>query len=139
MNKRAKEKLDQKTIKKYEQQLKNRRKEYAQYAQSYSSTGRKMRAAAVGECVLQLMEQLRELNRQKTLIEGSLFWTINEQKVKDTDNKKGFHYLVCWHVKSDEPFYTDEEIRKELEETYGKIRQETEEMYAEEPAEEQPE
>ena len=93
----------------------------------------------MGECILQLMEELRELNRKKTLLEGTLFWTINEQKVRDSDGKKGFHYLACWHVKSDEPFYTDEEIRKEIEETYRKMQLETDEMYSEEPAEEQPE
>lgn len=139
MNKKQKTRQDRKSVLKYKAQLEARRKEYVQYAQAYSGTGRRMRTTAVGECVLQLMEELRKLNNQKTLVEGSLFWTINEQKVKDTDGKKGYHYLACWHVKSTEPYYTKEEIEQEIRETYKKMNLETEEMYSEDPAEEQPE
>ena len=139
MNKKQKIQMDRKSVLKYKAQLEARRKEYVQYAQAYSGTGRRMRSNAVGECVLQLMESLRELNREKTLVEGSLFWTINEQKVKDTDGKKGYHYLATWHVKSTEPYYTKEEIEEEIHETYKKMLLETDEMYSEQPAEEQPE
>lgn len=133
MNKKQKTALDRKTIRDYENKLRARRKEYSQYAQTYSETGRRARALAAGEMMLQLTEQLKDLAHKKHLLEGSLSWTFNEQKVKDTDGKKGFHYLAAWGVNSDEPYYTEEEIRKELNETYRKIREETDEMFSEEP------
>ena len=63
------------------------------------------------------------------MLDGSLFYGIGEQRVKDTDGKKGYHYTVYFKVMSDEPFYTEEEIRHELRETYRKMREETEEMF----------
>lgn len=139
MNKRQKIEKDRQTIRKYEKQLRARRKDYGQYAEAYSETGRRARALAAGEVLLQLNDKLRELNRNKNIIPGSLTWGISEQKVKDTDGKKGFHYKIAWHVETDEPYYTEEEIREELEETYKKIREETEEMYAGIPDEPEPE
>ena len=132
--KRAK---DARTLRKYEDQMRRRPKEYAQIAEAFSLTGRKARAAAVGECVIQLTEQLRKLNREKKLLDGSLFWTIEEQRVKDPDGRKGFRYVVAWHVQSDEPYYTEEEIREEIGRTAELIRQETAEMFGEDgPGEE---
>ena len=136
MKKETKIKKDEQTLKKYERQLRNRRKEYQRFAEAYSKTGRRNRALAVGECALKAMDALRELNAEKTLLEGTLFWTINEERIRDTDGIKGFRYVVCWHVKSDEDYYTEEEIRKEIEETRARMLAETEEMYAEEKAEE---
>lgn len=93
-------------------------------------------ALAVGECVLKLYDELLKLKREKNLLEGSLYWTITQQKVQDTDGIKGYHYVVCWRVMSDEDYYTEEEIRKELEETRAKMEAEKEEFFAEEPTEE---
>lgn len=123
---------DAKTLQRYEQQLRNQRKEYTQIAQAFSASTRRVRAGTAGECVLQLMDKLRELNREKTLLNGTLFWTIDEQRVKDTDGRKEFRYVVSWHVKSDEAAFTEEEIQKELKETAGRIYEETQEMFREE-------
>lgn len=128
--------IDKKALEGYEKQLRNRRQEYAQYADTYSKTGRRNQAMAVGECVLKALDELKKLNKEKNLLEGSLFWTITEQKIKDTDGIKGFHYVACWHVKSDEDYYTEEEIRKEMEETRAKMEAEKEEFFADEPEEE---
>ena len=134
MDKRQKIKQDKRTIRLYEQKLRTRPKEHDYIAEGYSATDRKSRALCAGECVIQAMDKLRELQAQRErekhpLKDGSLFWTIVEQKVKDPDGKKGFHYGVIFHVQSDEPYYTEDEIRKELKETYRKIKAETEEMY----------
>ena len=132
MNKRQKIEHDRRTLKNYEKQLRNRRKEYGQIATAFSVTGRRNRTCAIGECVLKLMEALHDLRFRKNLLSGSLFWGIDETRVKDQDGKKGFEYKVWWRVKSDEPYYTDEEIKAELEKTYEKMRKETEEMFGEE-------
>ena len=125
---------DRKALAAYEKQMRNRRKEYAQVAEATSLSGRRNRALAVGECVLQLYDKLRDLNAEKKLLEGTLFWTIAEQRLKDTDGKKGFRYAVCWHVKSDEDYYTEDEITEEIEKTRAQMEAETRELYdAEEP------
>lgn len=130
---------NRKALTEYEKALRNRRREYCQVADAYSATGRRNRALAVGECVLKLTDALRKLNGEKTLLEGTLFWTVNEHRLKDTDGIKGFHYVVSYHVKSDEDFYTEDEIRQEIENTKAVMDAETEEFFAEEddgPAEE---
>lgn len=117
------------TLAKYENQLRNERKVYGQFAQADSLTGRRARALAVGECVIRLMENLRDLNGKKKLLDGTLFWNIVEKRVRDTDGRKGFEYTVYWKVKSDEQAYTEEQIRKEIDETREKVLQETGEMF----------
>ena len=76
-----------------------------------------------------MMEEVRRLNATHKLLDGSLFYGIGEQRVKDADGKKGYEYTVYFKVMSDEPFYTEEEIRKELQETYRRMRMETDEMF----------
>lgn len=130
---------NKKALAEYEKQLRNRRKEYCQIATAESLTGRRNRALAVGECVLQLYDALKKLNGEKNLLNGTLFWTVQETRLKDTDGKKGFLYHVAYHVKSDEDFYTEKEIRQEIENTKAVMDAETEEFFAEdddEPAEE---
>jgi len=129
---------DWRTIKKYKEQLQAQRKEYAQIASGYSMSGRRSRALAVGECVIQCMENLRKLNGEKNLLDGTLFWNIIEERVKDTDGRKGFKYSVVYHVKSDEPAYTEEQIRDEIKKTAEQIRQETGEMFGEISLDEEP-
>ena len=131
MNKKTKIRMDRKTLKAYDRKLRARRKEYEKQAEAFSMTDRRSRAACAGECLLQAMEQLQQLNREKKLVNGTLWWSVGEQRVKDTDGKKGFRYTVAWHVLSDEAYYTEEEILKELRDTYRRLREETEEMYGE--------
>ncbi|MBR4394457.1 MAG: hypothetical protein IKT07_10635 [Oscillospiraceae bacterium] len=125
---------DKRTLRLYWKQLRNERKEYGQMAEAFSLTGRRNKAAAVGECVLKLYDNLISLQAEKEtrgqhLVNGTLFWGIEQQKVVDTDGKKGHKWIVWWRVKSDEPKHTDEEILQELRETYKKIKAETEEMF----------
>lgn len=136
MNKRQKIKKDQRTLKKYEKQLRARRQEIGRMVECYALTGRKNRIAAVGEGVLKLLEELKGIQEEqekkgKPLVNGTLFWNVHEERVQDTDGKKGFHYIIAFAVKSAENYYTEEQIRAELRETYAKMKAETEEMYGE--------
>ena len=136
MNKKQKIRKDKQTLKRYEQKMRKRPKEHRAGAEVYSATDRKSRAIALGECTLQLLEQFKELQEEQEkakhpLIEGSLFWMVREEKVKDTDGKKGYHYKVMYCVQSAEPFYTEDEIREELHNTYLQFKAETEEMFGE--------
>ena len=134
VKKKKKINQDKRTIRLYWKQLRNKRKEYGRQAEAYSMTGRRNKEAAIGQCVLKLYEELKNIQADlkvhgHSLVDGTLFWGISEQKVKDTNGQKGHHWLVYWMVKSDEPFYTNEEILKELRSTYRKIKAETEEMF----------
>ena len=120
---------DEETIWKYKAQMKAQRKEYSQVATAYSMTGRRNRALAVGECVLKAYDDLRELNGKKTLLDGTLFWNILEERLIDPDGRKGFRYSAIYHVKSDEQAIPDEDIEKEIDETREKIYRETGEMF----------
>ena len=93
MNKRQKIKQDQKELKRYEKRLRQRRQEIGRQAESWSLTGRKQRIAAIGESVLKLLDdfnkQQADLNiRGKKMLDGTLFWLFEEQKVKDTDGNR---------------------------------------------------
>ena len=136
MNKRQKIKKDQRTLRLYEKKLRARRQEIGRQAEAYSMTGRKQRIAAIGESVLKLLEDLHriqdeQMRKGKPLVNGTLFWGINEERVQDTDGRKGFHYRIFFAVKSEEDYYTEQEIRTELRETYAKMKAETEEMFGE--------
>ena len=48
--------IDKKALEGYEKQLRNRRREYGQFAEAYSKTGRRNQALAVGECVLKALD-----------------------------------------------------------------------------------
>lgn len=124
---------DRKTIESYEKRLRNQRAEYAQAFSAISETGRKNRALAIGECCLQAMEKLSELiNKQPPVeyVKGSLYWNLNEQRVKDESGEKGFKYTVVFHVQSYEPAWTEEEIRQKVAEAERRIKKETDEMYS---------
>ena len=141
MDIRQKIRQDRRTIRMYERQMRQMKKEHSYIAEGYSTTNRRSRAACAGECVLQAIEKLCELQQQRLkenhpLIAGSCDWTVIEQKVKDTDGKKGFRYGIAFHVLSNEPMYTEDEIRAEMRDTYRKIRQETEEMFGKAAVEE---
>lgn len=124
---------DRKTIAGYEKSLRNERKVYVQSFSALSATGRKNRALAIGECCLRGMEKLTELiNKQPRVefVKGSLFWNLNEQRVKDETGEKGFSYTVTFRVQSYEPAWTEEEIRKKVEQAAHLVKKETDEMYA---------
>lgn len=134
MNKKQKIKKDQRTLQLYERQLRARRQEIGRMVECYSKSGRKNRIAAIGEGVLKLLEGLQKIQeeqerKKKPLLDGTLFWNVYEERVKDTDGVKGFHYKICFAVKSEDAYYTEEEIRQELRDTYHKLHAETEEMY----------
>ena len=136
MNKRQKIKKDQRTLRLYEKQLRARRQEIGRIVECYSKSGRRNRIAAIGEGVLKLLEDLKEIQaeqeqKKKPLLNGTLFWNVYEERVRDTDGIKGFHYKICFAVKSEDAYYTEEQIRKELRETYAKMKAETEEMFGE--------
>ena len=100
-------------------------------AEAYSEGGRRNRAAALGECCLQAIEELDKETRKRHFLPGTLSWIINESRVRDSDGRKGYRYSVTWHVLEDEPALTEEEILKELEETEKRIQAETAEMFEE--------
>ena len=85
-------------------------KRYAAQAEAYSMTGRRNQALAVGECILQCLEKVRECNRQHRLKDGTVQYRIAEQRVRDTDGKKGFRYIVQVKMESTEP---EEETKTE--------------------------
>ena len=116
--------------------MRKARKEYLQTFSAYAVNQRRSRAAAIGECALQAMDAVRGLSRTKPLIAGSLDYVIEEKKVQDETGMKGFHCAVTFHVFSDERKYSDEEIRKEIEDTFEKLMMETDEMFPEETHEE---
>lgn len=132
MNREQKIKRDSKALRKYGQRLKNEHKVYLKMFEAYAVNQRRSRAAAIGECALQAMDEVRGLAKVKPLLDGSLDYMITEQKVKDPDGRTGFHCTVTFRVVSAEKAHDDEWIQKELEETFEKMMQETDEMFPEE-------
>lgn len=135
MTREQKERKDQKTIQKYAEKMRKQGKAYMQTFSAFAINQRRSRAAAAGECVLQAMDAVRGLSRTKPLKDGTLDYMINEKKVQDPDGRKGFQYEITYRVVSYERAFTDDQIRKGTEELAEKLRKETEEMFAEDPAE----
>ena len=136
MTKKQKIRKDRHTLKAYEKKLRARRQEIGRKAEVYSLTGKKQRAAAIGAAVMGLLDDLHNIQAEqekkgKPLVDGSLFWGVDEKRVVDTDGKKGFLYTVFFMVKTADAYYTEEQVYKELRETYGKMKAETEEMFGE--------
>jgi hypothetical protein len=104
---------------------------YSSQASAVSEGGRMNRALSLGECCLQAIEKLQSVNGMHRLVPGTLFWTINEERVLLKDGKKGYAHSATFFVTADEPAYTEEEIAKEIEETRRKMQAETAEMYDE--------
>ena len=65
MNKKQKIKRDKQTLKRYEQKLRRRPKDHTIGAEVYTDTDRKSRALGLGECALQVMENLEKLQKEK--------------------------------------------------------------------------
>jgi len=63
---------------------------------------------------------------------GTLEYMINQVKVKDDTGRKGFDYFVTYQVMADEPAFTKEQIREKLTDLVGRLKLETEELFADE-------
>lgn len=120
---------DEETLAHYAVRLRAKKKHYTMSAEAFTTGGRKNRALAIGECVLQGLEKLDKGNFEHHFLPGTLSWVIYEDRASDDLGKKGYRYTVAWHAYADEQAMTDEEIEKELEETRKKIEAETEEMF----------
>ena len=120
---------DSKALRKYRKRLTEERKCYEQKFEAYSINQRKSREAALGACALKAIDAVRELSKVKPLVGGTLEYVINEQKVKDETGQKGFYCSVIFHVVSDEPAHSQEDIQKEIEETFEKMMSETDRLY----------
>lgn len=125
----AKIKKDSKALQNYAKRLKNEHKVYIQTFSAYAVNQRRSRAAAIGECALQAMDEVRGLAKKKQLLDGSLDYMITEQKVQDPDGRKGFHCSVTYRVVSAEKAHTEEWIKEELEKTFEKMMMDTDEMF----------
>lgn len=68
-------------------------------------------------------------------VEGSLYFNLGEQRVKDEDGEKGFRYSVTYNLQSYEPAWTEEQIVEKLAEAKRLLAEETEEMYSEDEEE----
>ena len=135
---KSKKKLkDLQQLYKYKCRLEAERKIYTQTAEAYSDTDRKSRCLTIGECCIQTLEAIGQLNLQHQLIPGTLEYMINQQKVKDDTGRKGFFYQVSYMVKADEPAYTDEQIKDKVKDLARRLKMETNELFAkqEEPEE----
>ena len=138
MTKEQKIKKDEKALEKYAERMKKARKVYIKTANAYAINNRRSRAAAIGACALQVMDEMRGLAKTRPLMDGTLDYMITEQKVKDPDGKIGFHATVAARVTSAEAQYTAEEIRAEIEDTRKRMMLETEQMYPQKDAEGNP-
>ena len=138
MTREQKIKKDKKALEKYEERMRKEHKVYMQMFDAYSVNQRRSRAAAIGECALKAMDEVRGLAKTKPLLDGTLDYMITEQKVKDPDGKIGFHVSVTYRVASMEKAMTEEQIQAEIEDTRKRMMLETEEMFPEKDAEGNP-
>ena len=132
MTREQKIRKDAKALKAYKKRLRNERKRYIQTFEAYSVNQRRSRAAALGECALMAREAIYSLRKTKPLVNGTLEYMINEQKVIDPDGKKGFHCSVTFAVSSEEPAHDEEWIENEIQDTFERMMRETDEMVPEE-------
>ena len=68
-------------------------------------------------------------------VEGSLYFNLGEQRVKDEDGEKGFRYSVTYNLQSYEPAWDEKQIAEKVVEAQRRLAQETEEMYSEDKEE----
>ena len=138
MTREQKIKKDEKALKKYGERMHKEHKVYMQRFDAYAVNQRRSRAAAIGECALKAMDEVRGLAKTKPLMDGTLDYMITEQKVKDPDGKIGFHVSVTYRVASGEKARTEEQIQEELADTWKRMMLETDEMFPQKDAEGQP-
>ena len=127
-----KEDRDMDTVIAYGEKLRRTGKMYSRKAEAYSTGGQKSRAYAIGACVLELVAQIEKDAKEKKFVPGTMEWTINEDRVKDEDGKKGYRYTVAFHVASEEKVYTEEQIREQVEDLRQRLAKETAEIFGEE-------
>lgn len=120
---------DSKKLREYKKRMQNTMKNYGQTFNAIAINQRKSRELALGTCALKALDAVRELMRGKSLEPGSLWFMISESPLKDENGKKKFHCQVLYSVTSHEPAFTDEEIQKELEDTFEKMMRETDALY----------
>lgn len=122
-----------KELRKYADRLHREVKNYGRKFEAIAINQRKSRALAMGECALKALEDVRAESKKHYFKPDSRYYIISERPERDENGKKYFHEMVMWAATSYEPAHTEEEIQKELEETFEKMMRETDELY---PAEE---
>ena len=120
-------------LEKYGNRLRNTYKRYARFVKVKAETNnRKGRETAAGRAVLQALDALCETAAQKRLVPKGLQWSISEIKSKDENGKKEFEYEIGFSALSYDREYTDEQVQKELDETWKKMMMDVNERYPEE-------
>lgn len=122
---------DGRALKKYEQRLKDEAKVYHQTVEAYSENNRRSRELTLGTCALKALDAVRELRNVKPLV-GELYFNIGEKPEEDKGGRKIFHCSVTYHVTSAEKAHSEDDVRKEIEDTFEKMMRETDEMFPEE-------
>jgi len=120
---------DAKDLKNYRKRLEAERLTYRQVFDTYAENNRRKRENALGRCALKALDAVRELNRAKDLVPGTLDFMIKEQKVQDAEGIVGFHCSVEFMVVSKEPAHSKEDIDKEIEDTFERMMHETDELF----------
>lgn len=120
---------DYQTLQKYAARLAAARQGREQTATGYSDTDRKSRAACLGECALKILEAVDKLQQEHAIIPGRLQYMIRCEKVQDPTGRKGFKYSVAYQATIDEPAYTEDQIREQVEDLARKLKMETEELF----------
>lgn len=128
-------KLKEKELDGYRKRLEKEHNAYMQTFSAFAINQRRSRAAAIGECALKAMDEVRGLAKTKRLMNGSLEYMITEQKVQDEDGRKGFQYSVSYRVVSMEKAFTPERIEEELKKTWEKMQMEIDERFPQETEE----
>ena len=125
-------KLKEKELDEYCKRLRNTYKRYAKFVRVTSENNRKARVNAAGEAVLRALDALCETAGQVALVKGGLVWRISEEKNKDENGKVIFVYEIGFSALSSVREYTEEQIGKELAETWQKMQMEIDERFPEE-------
>jgi len=128
-NRKRKIRQDSRDLKAYAQRMRNTMKNYGKKFDAFAINQRKSRELALGACALKALDSVKELMRTKRLEPGTLYFVISESPVEDENGKKAFHCSVMYSVTSFEPAYTEEEIQKEIGDTFEKMMRETDALY----------
>lgn len=120
---------DAKDLKAYRKRLEQEKLTYRQTFCMVAINQRREREAAIGKCALEAIEKIKELRDRKSLVPGSLYFALNEEKIKDPYGKKGYKYSVEFCVTSYEDAHSKEDIDKEIESTFEKMMAETDELF----------
>lgn len=129
MTREQKIKKDAKALRGYRERLEKERMVYHRNFDLVAINRRTSRQNALGACLMKAMESVQELAKTKKLVKGSLYYIANELKVKDPNGRKGFLESVTFYVMSEEKAHTKEQIDEEIEKTFEKMMQETDEMF----------